>query len=77
MSETKSFQIPKHLVYEAYKRVKANQGGAGVDGKSLKDFESNLKNNLYVLWNDCRQAATCHHRLSESKLGKQMAVFAS
>jgi RNA-directed DNA polymerase len=47
----KSFQIPKQLVWEAYKRVKANKGAAGVDGQSIDDFEKDLKNNLYKIWN--------------------------
>ena len=51
MTQTKSFNIPKALVYEAYKRVKANQGGAGVDDESLQGFEDNLSANLYKLWN--------------------------
>ena len=51
MKQTKSYDIPKRLVYEAYKRVKANKGGAGIDGQSQKDFDSNLENNLYKLWN--------------------------
>lgn len=51
MNETKSFNIPKSLVYEAYKRVKANKGSAGVDGESLKAFETDLSANLYKLWN--------------------------
>jgi RNA-directed DNA polymerase len=49
--EEKSFQIPKQLVWEAYKRVKANKGAAGVDGQSMNDFEEDLKNNLYKIWN--------------------------
>ncbi len=49
--EEKSFQIPKQLVWEAYGRVKANKGAAGVDGKSMNDFEEDLKNNLYRIWN--------------------------
>jgi RNA-directed DNA polymerase len=48
--EEKSFQIPKQLVWEAYRRVKANKGAAGVDGQSMTDFEENLKNNLYKIW---------------------------
>jgi hypothetical protein len=48
---TKPFQISKHLVLEAYKRVKANKGSAGIDAQSLTDFEANLKDNLYKLWN--------------------------
>jgi RNA-directed DNA polymerase len=49
--EGKSFQIPKQLVREAYRRVKANKGAAGVDGQSLADFEEDLRNNLYRIWN--------------------------
>jgi RNA-directed DNA polymerase len=49
--EEKSFQIPKQLVWEAYRRVKANKGAAGVDGQSMDDFEEDLKNNLYKIWN--------------------------
>ena len=37
--EDKSFEIPKQLVWEAYRRVKANKGAAGVDGQSMKGFE--------------------------------------
>ena len=47
----KPFRISKRLVWEAYKRVKANKGAAGVDGESIKDFERDLKNNLYKIWN--------------------------
>ncbi len=36
---------------EAYERVKANKGAAGVDGESIADFEKDLKNNLYKIWN--------------------------
>ena len=51
MSETKPYVIPKQLVWEAYQRVKANQGAAGVDGESLTMFEQDLKGNLYKVWN--------------------------
>jgi hypothetical protein len=47
----KSFPITKRQVWEAYKRVKANQGAAGVDGQSIEQFEEDLSNNLYKLWN--------------------------
>ena len=49
--EGKPFQIPKQLVWEAYKQVKANKGAAGVDGQSIEDFEKDLRNNLYKIWN--------------------------
>jgi len=49
--KTKPFIIPKQLVVEAYKLVKANAGGVGVDQQSLADFDLNLKDNLYRIWN--------------------------
>jgi RNA-directed DNA polymerase len=50
-SEGKSFTISKQLVWEAYQRVKANQGAAGVDGQSVAGFEKDLRGNLYKIWN--------------------------
>jgi RNA-directed DNA polymerase len=47
----KSFVISKQLVWEAYQRVKANQGAPGVDGQAVAAFETDLKNNLYRIWN--------------------------
>jgi group II intron reverse transcriptase/maturase len=51
VNEAKPFSIPKREVWEAFKRVKANQGTAGVDGQSIAEFEADLTNNLYKLWN--------------------------
>lgn len=48
---TKPFNIPKQLVMQAYELVKANAGTGGVDNQSLEDFEKNLKDNLYKIWN--------------------------
>jgi RNA-directed DNA polymerase len=47
----KSFEISKWAVWEAYRRVKENKGGAGVDGESMAEFEQDLHGNLYKLWN--------------------------
>lgn len=47
----KSFVIPKRLVWEAYQKVRANKGAAGVDGQSLAQFEQDEKNHLYRIWN--------------------------
>lgn len=58
MEKTKAFLIPKHLFVQAYKLVKSNAGAAGVDKESFKDFEKNLKNNLYKLWN--RMSSGCY-----------------
>ena len=50
-SRPKPFVVSKQVVWEAYRRVKANRGAAGVDGQSLREFEQDLKGNLYKLWN--------------------------
>jgi len=51
LEKAKSWSIPKRWVWEAYERVKANRGAAGVDDQSIEEFEADLKNNLYKLWN--------------------------
>jgi RNA-directed DNA polymerase len=51
MSKAKSFNLSKYAVWEAYRRVKANKGAAGVDDQSIAEFEKRLKPNLYKLWN--------------------------
>jgi acetyl esterase/lipase len=47
VDKAKPFCIAKRDVWEAYKRVKANRGAAGVDGKSIAVFEQDLGNNLW------------------------------
>src|ERR1700726_3889887 len=51
MPEAKPYAISKQVVWEAYQKVKANHGAAGVDGQSIAAFEADLKNNLYRIWN--------------------------
>ena len=51
MTETKPFNVSKRAVVTAYEKVKANKGTYGVDEQSIEDFEKNLKNNLYKIWN--------------------------
>lgn len=50
-SQIKSFEISKTEVWEAYLKVKANQGAPGVDGCTIEEFEKDLKGNLYKIWN--------------------------
>jgi group II intron reverse transcriptase/maturase len=51
VTKAKPFDISKREVWEAFKKVKANRGAAGVDGQTITDFEADLTNNLYKLWN--------------------------
>jgi group II intron reverse transcriptase/maturase len=51
MQETKSFNISKQAVYQAFLKVKANKGTFGVDEESIEAYEQKLKDNLYKLWN--------------------------
>jgi len=50
-SSGKSFVIAKQEVVEAFRTVKANRGAPGVDGVSLDEFEKDLRNNLFKIWN--------------------------
>lgn len=47
----RSFSISKQVIWQAYKRVKANKGAEGVDEQTIEDFERSLKRNLYKIWN--------------------------
>src|SRR4051794_41238799 len=51
VAKAKPFSIPKRDVWDAFQKVKANQGAAGVDGQTIAEFEADLTNNLYRLWN--------------------------
>ena len=51
MIHTKPFNIPKSLVWQAWKMVRSNAGSAGIDGETLAMFERDLNKNLYKIWN--------------------------
>ena len=51
MNKGKPFEISQHQVLAAYELVKANKGAPGIDGVTFEDYEKDLKNNLYKLWN--------------------------
>ncbi|WP_410543278.1 group II intron reverse transcriptase/maturase, partial [Wolbachia endosymbiont of Nilaparvata lugens] len=51
IERTKPFDIPKSLVFSAYKKVKENRGGAGIDDLTIEKFDQDLSKNLYKLWN--------------------------
>ena len=50
-SQDKPFAIPKLMVWEAWRQVKANKGAPGVDGQAVDEFEADLRDNLYKIWN--------------------------
>jgi RNA-directed DNA polymerase len=51
MAVTKPFEISKQTVWDAYLDVKRSRGGPGIDGQTMEDFERELKDNLYKIWN--------------------------
>ena len=51
MEKAKPFEISKREVWESFKLVKAKKGSAGVDEQTIAEFEKDLANNLYKLWN--------------------------
>ena len=51
MTSVKPFDIPKRLVLEAYERMKANRGAAGIDAQSIEEFDRDWSSNLYRIWN--------------------------
>lgn len=49
--KTKPFEVSKLLVWEAWRRVKANKGAEGIDDQAIADFESDLSKQIYRIWN--------------------------
>jgi len=50
-NETKSIPISRSMVWEAYQKVRSNQGSAGVDEIGMQEFDANRSKHLYKLWN--------------------------
>lgn len=68
----KPFDISKRLVWMAWKQVKANKGAAGVDGVSIEEFEADLKDNLYKIWNRMSSGRISRHRCGLWRYRKPM-----
>jgi RNA-directed DNA polymerase len=50
-STDKPFAISKQAVWEAFRKVRSNQGAPGTDGQTIEEFEADLRDNLYRVWN--------------------------
>ncbi|MCP3938885.1 MAG: hypothetical protein GY708_26345 [Actinomycetia bacterium] len=55
----KSFEISKRLIFRAWEQVRANNGARGVDGVSVVEFEIDLQDNLYKVWNRMSSGSYC------------------
>jgi RNA-directed DNA polymerase len=58
VDQSKGFEITKQEILTAYKKVKANKGSAGCDGITIEEFDKDMKNNLYKIWN--RMSSGCY-----------------
>ncbi len=68
--KAKSYDISKHTVLEAYKKVKANRGAGGVDKLSLEGFDKDLENNLYKIWNRMSSGSYFPPAVKEKQIDK-------
>jgi RNA-directed DNA polymerase len=68
----KPFNVTKKQVYEAYKAVKSNAGSAGVDGQTIEQFGSDLRRNLYKLWNRMSSGSYFPRRCAPSPFPKRL-----
>ena len=58
----KPFVISKWLVWRSWEKVKANGGAPGIDGQTVEQFESDLHDGLYRLWNRMSSGAISRRR---------------
>lgn len=75
MSAAKSYSISKLTVWEAFQRVKANRGAAGIDEQSIAQFEQKLQRNLYKVWN--RMSSGCMRPAITPCVIKPVATYAA
>ena len=68
---TKGIPITKHMVWEAYKKVKRNKGSGGVDFVSLEDYQEKLQGNLYKLWNRLASGSYFPQAVREKEIPKK------
>lgn len=69
--ETKSIPISRQMIWEAYKKVRANQGGSGVDSVSIEDYDANRRKHLYKLWNRMASGSYFPQAVKEVEIPKK------
>ena len=73
--EAKSQPITRLMVWQAYKKVKANKGAAGVDAMSWAYLDSHAKTLLYKLWNRLSSGSYFPLPVRQVEIAKSMEVF--
>lgn len=71
LSQGKSFEIPKALVWKSYQEVRRNKGAAGCDGQTLSQFDENRERNLYKIWNRLSSGAYFPPPVREKRIPKE------
>ncbi|MCD6565822.1 MAG: group II intron reverse transcriptase/maturase [Bacteroidales bacterium] len=69
--KTKSVPISRPMIWEAYKKVRANKGSAGVDSVSMDEFDANRSKHLYKLWNRMASGSYFPLPVKEVEITKQ------
>lgn len=59
------------MVWQAYKKVKANKGSAGIDGMNWEYLETNAKGELYKLWNRLSSGSYYPQAVKQVTIGKK------
>ena len=74
-NETKTIPISKAMIWQAYKRVRANKGSGGVDAISMEQFDADLSKNLYKLWNRMASGSYFPPAVKEVEIPKKDGKF--
>lgn len=73
--ETKTQPITKKMVWEAYRKVSANGGSAGIDQLDLETYAEDLRGNLYKLWNRLTSGSYFPQPVREVKIPKKSGGY--
>jgi RNA-directed DNA polymerase len=74
-NETKSVPVSKEQVWLAYKKVRSNQGSAGIDQVSMEEFDANRSGHLHKLWNRMASGSYFPPPVKEVEIPKKDGKF--